>query len=320
MHRQTELSPSETVKNRLRVVYIMGYGRSGSTILDTILGNHPDLESVGELLHAVRLAFLEDEFCACGQRASECPFWTEVLRRWKSAGGDPESYDALSKTIEGSRWQTLRILADLSPAGNERLERWRRSTLALFEAVAAASGKRVLVDSSKNPARALALAGIEELELFLVHLVRDGRGVAWSLAKAFEKDARAGLQQRIAPRSIQRTALAWSLVNRAAEQVFAKLPPDRRLLLRYEDFVLDLGGALAPLESFVGSDLREYAAGVGAGAPLAPGHTIAGNRLRMSSRIELKADTDWQGRMPAKARNRFGLVAGGSLRRYGYAK
>ena len=91
MHRQTELSPSETVKNRLRVVYIMGYGRSGSTILDTILGNHPDLESVGELLHAVRLAFLEDEFCACGQRASECPFWTEVLRRWKSAGGDAGS-------------------------------------------------------------------------------------------------------------------------------------------------------------------------------------------------------------------------------------
>ena len=33
----------------MKVVYIMGLWRSGSTLLDIVLGNHQSIESVGEL-------------------------------------------------------------------------------------------------------------------------------------------------------------------------------------------------------------------------------------------------------------------------------
>ena len=39
--------------NRPKVIYIMGCGRSGTTILDIILGNHSGFLSLGELNNAM---------------------------------------------------------------------------------------------------------------------------------------------------------------------------------------------------------------------------------------------------------------------------
>ena len=346
MHRSSERSPSETVGNRIRVVYLMGYGRSGSTVLDAILGSHPSVVSLGELGPATRLAFLDDEYCSCGERASRCGFWSSVRARWEARGGDARGYEALSRPIEGGRVAVLRTLVrgpgrrsaaavQASPPGApgapgapnptaraDRRAQWTAQTQALFEAIAAATGSDspILVDSSKNPARAAALAALPGLDVFLVHLVRDGRGVAWSLAKAFAKDARGGVQEAIAPRSVGRTALAWRTVNAASRRVFDAHPRDRRLFLRYEDYVEDLAGALAPLDAFVGGGLESVAQSIAEGGAVASGHTIAGNRLRMQATIRLRADAEWREHMSRADRRRFWRLAGTSLARYGYAE
>ena len=67
----------------VRVLFIVGCGRSGSTILDTVLGNHAAIESVGEACHLAEKAWLsEDTYCACGKLGRECDFWAEVRRCW----------------------------------------------------------------------------------------------------------------------------------------------------------------------------------------------------------------------------------------------
>ena len=38
----------------MKVLKITGLGRSGSTILDVVLGNHPQIESVGEVGNLIR--------------------------------------------------------------------------------------------------------------------------------------------------------------------------------------------------------------------------------------------------------------------------
>ncbi len=86
----------------VKVLYITGAGRSGSTILDIVLGNHPDIESTGELSNLVRNGWIGGEslkgierkrvrvpICTCGRRtdipdvedaAEACPFWSSVRR------------------------------------------------------------------------------------------------------------------------------------------------------------------------------------------------------------------------------------------------
>ena len=71
----------------IRVIYIMGAGRSGSTVLDTVLGNHFQIESVGELANLPKFAWINGEYCACGERGNACLFWEEVRLKWMQRCG-----------------------------------------------------------------------------------------------------------------------------------------------------------------------------------------------------------------------------------------
>ena len=64
----------------LKVIFVAGAGRSGSTLLDRMLGSVPRVASVGELRHIWKLGLAEDEFCGCGEPFSACPFWARVVR------------------------------------------------------------------------------------------------------------------------------------------------------------------------------------------------------------------------------------------------
>ena len=66
------------------VVYIVGYGRSGSTILDIILGQHADIFSAGELRNLTTRAWQGNEYCSCQSSLQSCPFWSEVMALWFS--------------------------------------------------------------------------------------------------------------------------------------------------------------------------------------------------------------------------------------------
>ena len=63
-----------------QIVYIMGTGRSGTTILEVLLANNPGFTGVGEVHRVVRHGFLEDRVCSCGKSARQCEVWAQVLR------------------------------------------------------------------------------------------------------------------------------------------------------------------------------------------------------------------------------------------------
>ncbi len=58
----------------ITVIALLGYGRSGSTLLDAVLGQHPDLVGVGELVQLHREGWHLNNYFACGARARDCPF------------------------------------------------------------------------------------------------------------------------------------------------------------------------------------------------------------------------------------------------------
>ena len=117
---------------RNRVIYVAGYGRSGSTVVDIALGMHPEIFGAGEISAMCRHAWRENEFCACGERLSDCPVWGPVMSGWTRTV-DPVAHDALQRAVEP-------LFAPARMGVGRRLETFLAQSGALFSAIRAQTG------------------------------------------------------------------------------------------------------------------------------------------------------------------------------------
>jgi hypothetical protein len=302
----------------IRVGYVVGYGRSGSTVLDIVLGEHPGLLGVGELFNLSARVWASNEYCSCHARVRDCPFWAAVVHRFTARLGS----DALSAYARlQARYERLSVLGrgtGARLAASAGFADYGVYTRELFGSLAAVSGKSLIVDSSKLPGRALCLTNVAGLDVRLVHLLRDSRGVAWSLSKPHGWDERAGVERPLPAHAPARTALRWALVNLAAERAARRAGAGRVLRLRYEDFCGAPERELARLGGLLDVDLAPLLARLRAGESFGPGHLVAGSRLRMAGPVRLRLDTEWQERMPPSQQRIVRLLSGWLQRRYGY--
>src|SRR5262245_59290730 len=60
-----------------KVVYIGGYGHSGSTLLEYLMAGSPSVLACGEVASSLRkrVANESEKRCSCGRTASSCPVW-----------------------------------------------------------------------------------------------------------------------------------------------------------------------------------------------------------------------------------------------------
>src|SRR5512138_347128 len=135
----------------MKVLYIMGAGHIGSTIVDIVLGRHPHVESLGELSKFHRAGWTPDSsrVCACGSPVFECPFWVEVRRRWSGMTGytDSREYVRAQTDFENSNLAWPRLLWH-SARHTQQFKRYLELTGALYRAIHEVGGKPVLVESS----------------------------------------------------------------------------------------------------------------------------------------------------------------------------
>ena len=300
----------------------MGVGRSGSTVMDTVLGNHPDAVSVGELFNLPRLGWVGNNYCACGSRCGECDFWNEVRATWldRAENATVETFIQAQSKFEffpklgAGKWGRLRQ-ADKSP----ELQQFLFNTREMLAAIRKVSGKQVIVDSSKNPLRAALLAKIPDVDVSFVHLVRDGRAVAWSQMKAYQKNEKAGIQVPFYSKPSWRTIGYWAADSAICDRI-RRQNGDRCRMVRYEDFVADPETALGTIGRVAGLDYSSVASRLASGDAFEFGHTVAGNRVRMSGQIRLKADLEWTEKLPKLDRWLCWQIASGKLKQYGYEK
>ena len=306
----------------LRILFIAGCSRSGSTLLGRLLDQIEGFFDVGELDHLWKYCFAEGHLCACGRRFRACPVWTEVL-----AGilAGPVELDV--KRIRRLKSQAFRpwrkpalVRPFLATRGHRRgLDQYTALLERLLDRVRHVTGATVLVDSSKNPLQARVLAHIEEVELHVVHLVRDSRAVAFShrRKRRLPSDSdRPDYQRRMGWFA---SSCQWLRENAGAES----LQPiaTNYVRLRYEDLVSRPREHLVRLiEPFgLGSDVVNFVDEMGS-AKLKPGHCPCGNPMRMrSGQIEICLDDEWQERLPRCHRWLVTALTGRCLRRYGYA-
>ena len=306
----------------MKILYLMGAGHVGSTVIDVVIGAHPGFESLGEAWK-LPIAWAEptrERVCACGEAISACAFWRDARKAWAERVGDDDvaRYVALMRRFDGSgngaAWP--RLLGLRHRPGREAREYLRRN-LALYEAVAQVGGKPAIVESSLSPRRAFVLASTPGIDLHLVHVVRDGRGVIWSHVNP----AKAALRKSFEAKSTRHVTRYWLTANLQSAFVYAHVPPSRRMRLRYEDFATDPAAALGRLGAFVGEDLSGLLTPERAlRQPVPPRHTPGGNRVRLVKEVQVRRDFGWMEQMPAPDRAFFWRWAGWLARRYGYTR
>lgn len=299
---------------KMKVVYIGGYGRSGSTITDILFHQNNNIASFGELTNLFIAGWINDEFCSCGKSVKDCTFWSEVKKQWlkKSNFSIHEYYNLQSKYTN-----KFSLVSNLKNNVFESREFYKFSndTKLLYEIISDISKSNLIVDSSKSPFRLYFLKSIG-LDVKVVHLVRDGRGVANSLKKHFKPDLESGVQKELKPKPVYRTALSWVLTNYLIEKI---TPKEERYLLKYEDLLENGESELKNIEDYFGIDLTASIETIANNKILKKGHTVAGNRLRMKEglRINTTNNTNWKNLTESEI-NIFNRIAGPMLKKYGY--
>jgi hypothetical protein len=301
----------------VRILYIGGTGRTGSTLLERMLGQLPGVFNAGELTW-LWYGLLGDGRCSCGERLAGCAVWEAIFER---AYGGLDRVD-VRETFELRRRGSSRYLPTMVvPAARRRLlarlEPLPERLELLYRGIQAATGSRLVVDASKEPHYSWILRSRPDLDVHFVHLVRDPRAIAFSWARVKPEtgfDGRVLLERR----GTVMSAVYHNVSNAAAEALWGWVP-GRYLRVRYEDLMADPRGTVAAIGDFVGVDLDVGPLLEGSTAHLKATHSAWGNPNRFESgRIELRHDDEWRAALPARDRALTTALTLPFLRRYHY--
>jgi Sulfotransferase family len=277
----------------VKVLYIAGSGRSGTTLLDRILGQLDGFFSVGELHNVWERGMLANRKCGCGLPFSSCPIWQAVLRR---AFDGPDAVDARRMAALGRRSTGLRRIPSVLARGvqpaDPGMAGYRETLQRLYQALQRETGCRVLVDSSKSPLYAEQLRTLPGVDLYLLHLVRDPRATAHSFGrrKKLPDFGDGRLMQRQPPLVSSRR---WALSQTLTELLW-RGRSDRYLRVRYEDFVRDPQATIGRITTLVHEVPPELPFLSETTVRLGPTHSVSGNPNRFTTgNVEVRADDEW---------------------------
>lgn len=293
-----------------RVLYITGWTRSGSTLVGNVLGELPGVLHVGELHYLWQNGLLgagTNSHCGCGAQVTECGLWSQVLQDGIVAA-DPHAVIDLQQRLARTRHTARRVLDHRTKTPSPAAEELADRMAAAYQRLARLGGERLIVDGSKYPAEAALLLGRDDLDVRVLHMVRDPRATAHSYqsAKAY-----------IDPMSPAASSGYWTAFNLASELV-GRQAGERYLRVRHEDFCADPRQEITRIIRFaqlddpspISADKR---------VTLGINHTVTGNPDRLThGEVTIRMDQRWLTALPARARRIATLPAAPLMPRYGY--
>ncbi|REK89820.1 sulfotransferase [Streptomyces inhibens] len=299
-----------------RILYVTGWMRSGSTLLGNVLNELPGVLHVGELHYLWQNGVLEsgtNSDCGCGLSLRDCPLWSAVLTATQSATPDATAtahhvtmrQHALLRTRH-TRTRLAEARGETVPAPGitELLDR----TADIYRLVAREGGDRLIVDGSKYPAEAAALLGRSDLDVRVLHVVRDPRATALSYRRS---------KQYIDPMSPARSSNYWTAFNLASELI-GESAGGRYLRIRHEDLSQRPKDVVTEVLRFAGLDDASPVDESGK-VHLSGNHTVTGNpdRLRQGETL-IRPDSRWHTELSAADTATVTALTAPLLARYGY--
>ncbi len=292
-----------------KVLYIAGTGRCGSTILDMVLGQLPGATSVGELRYLWKRGVGENRLCGTGEPFTENTQWKNIV---EALYGD----DLHTKASEFSALESsLRIRAMLGLKTQIKLNILRSNVSPYAKELRRVLGaiqnefkSNLIIDSSKMPMHGFALAQIPDIDLRVIHLVRDRKAVvhSWNTAK-FDK----GKDGMMNAQSVRKASIEWELINRWIVRYLGdgSVPYKK---VSYAKFTEDPVNTVNDIIDFLDENTDLNPVGIDKGLDILPTPSISGNPMRFCrGHTMIKEDVRWKTDMPYRKRLLSDVYAAG---------
>lgn len=314
----------DRVLDNMRVVYLGGLGRSGSTLLERLLGELPGVCAAGEVVHMWQRGIVDNERCGCGEPFAKCPFWSRVGQEafggWQNVS--QERVTELRESVDRTRFIPMLAGPRLATRTRRQLAEYTDYYLRVYRAIGTVSGSQTVIDSSKHASLAFCLSRRPDVDLRVIHVVRDSRAVAYSwTTKVARPDASGESYMTTYPPVL--AAVQWNMQNGALQILGRRDTPILRI--RYEDLVSEPARTLAAAARFAGvrvgqADLDFVSTQDDVPcAVLHQAHTASGNPMRFSTGpITIRSDERWRQAMPDSHRRTVTAMTLPLLSHYGY--
>lgn len=290
-----------------KLLYIAGTARCGSTLLDRLIGHADGCFAAGEVGLVWERGVAKNEICGCGSEFHSCVFWRPVFET--AFGGLGEFVDIEAAPRARAPWD--RPGGDppsSSPAG--KLE-------ALYRAIFDVSQSKVVVDSSKTGPYARTLFMLPSLNVYVLHIVRDIRGVLFSTMKRKVRFETAHRREYMNRRGALDTVREWLRTNLQCEAL--RYYNCQYMRIRYEDLVANPKISLKKISRFIHEDIDGVQFVDNHAVILPPSHISSGNPMRFTTgRIDILLDNEWRDGLSSSDRYLANVLAWPLMARYGY--
>jgi hypothetical protein len=294
----------------IKVLYIAGPGRSGSTVLGDLLGQASGLFHVGEATSLWQMGLDRAAPCGCGEPLGSCPVWKPILQH---TFGDTENIDLqpiIDARSQAPRSYQVPFLTLRNESTNKRnYEPYLKILSRLYHSIACVTKCEWIIDSSKIPSRAYLLTQIDGVEVYILHLIRDPRAVLYS----WKRKAIEGF--RVKP---TQNLIGWNSRNIVVEFLCYKYGLNK-LCLRYEDFASAPESSIQQILQFIGTSNKNLEFISDSQAYLDTTHTVWGNPKRSKrGNIRIQVDNEWKSHLSLRL-NAYAILASWPLMlRYHY--
>lgn len=285
------------------LVYILGHGHSGSTLLDMLLGSHPIVFSLGEMRYFDDWR-VNNDLCTCGKSFQECKFWSQILSQFDKPT-DYLLHQNLSVFGKGQRFlidlaihrtssDLSRFILRLAP----NVYQQAKNAENLYQTIRKCSKASVLIDSSKSIRHGGLLYALQPESTKMIYLTRDGRGWFASQLK----------RTTLTPTQL---AISWLRQTQQTETFLSTLPNSAYIHVLYEQICRETEDTIRSLCDFISipyedriMDFRQI-----------EHHNIGGNPMRLKSQAEIREDVRWRADLTAEMLEIFETICGSHNRK-----
>lgn len=247
-------------KKPIDIIYIMGSGRSGSTLLSNMLGTQSEIVCAGEVYNFKNFfesAVSNNRLCSCGEKLEECDYWQSVRGKIEADGGN--------------------ALVDLK---DTNLSAFKENNYSLFSAMRDTSNKKIIVDSSKRHYRLKLLLKSKLFRVVIVHLVRDARAYSYSSLLTGREKGKSDMEY-------YKKLLEWQKKNLGIKAIYGRNPG--YIMVRYEDLVINYTKELSRVMALCNQTMDESRL---FDSTIKQSHEFSGNRRFISEGLKtVKLDT-----------------------------
>lgn len=274
----------------MKVVFILGSGHCGSTLLDLLLSSHKKVCGVGEL-HKLKGYIENGNVCTCHKAINNCSLWSDIIQDFDTDPVLKVDRDKIDFLLNNRTFTYVDNSTQIDK------ETYISEHEHIYQAIVDATECEIIVDSSKKVNRVELLKESNIIDPVVIHLVRDGRGVLWSYKKKYSNTI----------------SFIWKWI---AENMKTEIIRQRNnldsILVRYKDLASDTETELQKILKFIG---LQYNPSILQFRDKEQ-HQVGGNRMRLKSGSEIKEDTEWKERLSLSDKMLFWLLAGWLQIRY----